>query len=42
VAAKYTSDYVEIVGCESADRNFEPLQELDGRDYEIVQIFNPN
>jgi hypothetical protein len=30
--AKYTSDYVEFVGCETADTNFERLQELDERD----------
>jgi hypothetical protein len=40
--AKYTSDYVEFVGCETADRNFEPLQELDERDYEILDTFNPD
>lgn len=39
--AKCTSDYVEFVGCERADRNFAPLQ-LDGRDYEIIDSFNPN
>ena len=37
-----TSDYVEFVGCERADRNFAPLQDLDGRDYEIIDTFNPN
>jgi thiol-disulfide isomerase/thioredoxin len=42
VAAKYTSEYLEFVGRETADRNFEPLQELDERDYEIVDTFNPN
>jgi hypothetical protein len=28
-AAKYTSDYVEFVACETADRHFQPPQELD-------------
>ena len=28
--AKYQSDTVEFAGKETADRNFEPLQELDG------------
>jgi thiol-disulfide isomerase/thioredoxin len=42
VAAKYTSEYLEFVGRETADRNFEPLQELDERDYEILDTFNPN
>jgi thiol-disulfide isomerase/thioredoxin len=41
-AAKYTSEYVEFVGRETADRNFEPLQELDERDYEILDTFNPD
>jgi hypothetical protein len=40
--AKYTSDYVEFIGRETADRNFEPLQELDEKDYEILDIFNPD
>jgi Domain of unknown function (DUF929) len=40
--AKYTSDYVEFVGRETTDRNFEPLQELDERDYEILDTFNPD
>lgn len=40
--AKYTNDYVEFVGRETADRNFEPLQELDERDYEILDTFNPD
>ena len=40
--AKYTSDYVEFVGRETAERNFEPLQELDERDYEILDTFNPD
>jgi hypothetical protein len=42
VAAKYTSEYLEFVGRQTADRNFEPLQELDERDYEILDTFNPN
>ncbi|MGI0023949.1 MAG: DUF929 family protein, partial [Nitrososphaera sp.] len=37
--AKYSSDYVEFIGRETADRNFEPLQELDGKDYEILDAF---
>jgi hypothetical protein len=41
-AVKYTSDYVEFVGHEIADRNFEPLQELDERDNEILDAFNPD
>ena len=40
--AKYTSDHIEFVGRETADRNFEPLQELDERDYEILDAFNPD
>jgi hypothetical protein len=40
--AKYTSDYVEFVGKETADRNFEPLQELDDKDYEILDTYNPD
>ncbi len=40
--AKYMSDYVEFVGRETVDRNFEPLQELDERDYEILDTFNPD
>lgn len=40
--AKYTSDYVEFIGRETADRNFEPLQDLDERDYEILDTFNPD
>jgi hypothetical protein len=30
---------VEFVGCERADRNFAPLQDLDGRVYEIIDTF---
>lgn len=40
--AKYTSDYVEFIGRETTDRNFEPLQELDERDYEILDTFDPD
>lgn len=40
--AKYTSEYLEFVGRETTDRNFEPLQELDERDYEILDTFNPD
>ena len=39
---KYTSDHIEFVGRETADRNFEPVQELDERDYEILEAFNPD
>jgi hypothetical protein len=31
-----------FVGRDTADRNFEPLQELDKRDYEILDAFNPD
>jgi thiol-disulfide isomerase/thioredoxin len=40
--AKYTSDYLEFIGRETADRNFEPLQELTEKDYEIIDTFNPD
>jgi hypothetical protein len=40
--AKYESNYVEFVGRETADRNFEPLQELEEKDYEILDTFNPD
>lgn len=40
--AKYESDYVEFVGRETADRNFEQLQELDEKDFEILDMFNPD
>jgi hypothetical protein len=40
--AQYASDYLEFVGRETADRNFEPLQELDSKDYEILDTFNPD
>jgi len=41
-SAKYSSQFVEFVGRETADRNFEPLQELDAKDYEILDTFNPD
>lgn len=40
--ARYSSEFVEFVGRETADRNFEPLQELDAKDYEILDTFNPD
>jgi hypothetical protein len=40
--AKYTSDVVEFIGKETADRNFEPLQELDDKDYEVLDVYNPD
>jgi thiol-disulfide isomerase/thioredoxin len=40
--AKYTSEYVDFVARETVDRNFEPLQELDEKDYEILDTFNPD
>jgi hypothetical protein len=40
--AKYTSDYVEFIGRETADRNFKLLQELDDEDYMILDNFNPD
>jgi len=40
--AKYTSDHVDFVGRETADRNFEPLQELNQKDYDIIDTFNPD
>jgi hypothetical protein len=39
---KCKRDYLGFGGCERADRNFAPLQEIDGRDYEIIDTFNPN
>ncbi len=41
-AAKYGSGYAKLVECKSDDRNFETLRELDRRDYEIVDTFNPD
>lgn len=40
--ATYTSEYVDFIGRETADRNFEPLQELNEKDYEIIDMFNPD
>ena len=40
--AKYKSEYVDFVGLETADRNFEPQQELNEKDYEIIDLFNPD
>ncbi len=40
--AKYESDYIEFVGRETADRNFEPLQELREKDFEILDTYNPD
>ncbi|HJU34196.1 MAG TPA: DUF929 family protein [Nitrososphaera sp.] len=40
--ARYTSDYVDFVGRETVDRYFEPLQELNVKDYEIIDTFNPD
>ena len=40
--ATYSSEYVEFVGRETSDRNFEPLQELVESDYEILDTYNPD
>jgi hypothetical protein len=40
--AKYESEFVEFVGLETADRNFEPLQEPGEKEYEILDTFNPD
>ncbi|HVX02556.1 MAG TPA: DUF929 family protein [Nitrososphaera sp.] len=40
--AKYASDTVEFAGKETADRNFDPMQELDDKDYEILDMYNPD
>lgn len=40
--ARYESKLVEFIGRETADRNFEPLQELDDKDYQILDTFNPD
>ncbi len=40
--AKYDSKFIEFIGRETADRNFEPLQELDDKDYQILDTFNPD
>lgn len=42
VRATYTSDHLDFVARETSDRNFEPLQELNEKDYEILEIFNPD
>ena len=33
---------MDFIGRETADRNFEPLQELTEKDYEIIDTFNPD
>ena len=40
--ATYKSDHLDFVARETSDRNFEPLQELSEKDYEILEIFNPD
>lgn len=40
--AEYESDFIEFVGRETADRNFEPLQEIGEKDFEILDTFNPD
>lgn len=40
--AKYASDWVEFAGKETADRDFQPLEELDDSDYEILDMYNPD
>ena len=40
--AKYTSDCVDFIGRETLDRNFELLQELTEKDYEIIDTYNPD
>jgi thiol-disulfide isomerase/thioredoxin len=40
--AHYTSEYIEFIARETADRNFEPKQELNEKDYEIIDTFNPD
>jgi hypothetical protein len=40
--AKCKRDYLGFAGYERDDRNFAPLQDLGGRDYEIIDTFNPN
>jgi thiol-disulfide isomerase/thioredoxin len=40
--AGYDSKSVEFIGRETADRNFEPLQELKEEDYQILDTFNPD
>ena len=33
---------MDFIGRETADRNFEPLQELTEKDYEIIDAFDPD
>ena len=40
--AKYSSEHIEFVGRETADRNFEPLEQLNEKDYEILDTFDPD
>ena len=40
--ATYTSEYFDFIGRETADRNFEPQHELDEKDYEVLDTFNPD
>ncbi len=40
--AKYASEHVEFAGKETANRNFEPLQELDESDFEVLDMYNPD
>jgi hypothetical protein len=40
--AKCKRDYLGFAGCERADRNFAPLQDIDGRHYENIDTFNSN
>jgi hypothetical protein len=41
-AAQYTSYYIDFVGWETADRNFEPLQDPNTDYYQIIDNFNPD
>jgi thiol-disulfide isomerase/thioredoxin len=40
--AKYVSKFVAFESRETADRNFEPLDEIGEQDYEILDTFNPD
>jgi thiol-disulfide isomerase/thioredoxin len=40
--AEFQSEYVEFIGRETADRNFEPLADLSQSDYEILDMYNPD
>jgi hypothetical protein len=40
--ATFSSDYIEFIGRETSDRNFEPLHELTESDYEVLDIYNPD